>query len=369
MRNFLILMMGLVMVSCQSKGDSSLKASVNNVKDGTPVYISTLERGNRTVPVDTVKVENGKIVVDLPNVDFQTLNILKIDGVRGNMLFINENKPLKATIYKDSLRKSRVTGGPANKLFLAYTNRLYKSNHELMDLHYKYTKEQLNDPKVKTTIRNTQERIMNENTVFRKKAIQEHPDLLPTLFIFSDMLRTQAVPLPEMKEMFKGLSSQLKETYIGRNINNQLEQASAVAIGSKAPQFSAKTPEGKELSLADAMGEKYTLVDFWASWCKPCRAENPNVVKVYKKYHDKGLAIIGVSLDKDKAKWKAAIKEDGLQWHQVSNLKFWQDPIAKMYNVRAIPANFLLDKDGKIVAKNLRGQALEIKMAELLGDK
>src|SRR5699024_12124864 len=92
-----------------------------------------------------------------------------------------------------------------------------------------------------------------------------------------------------------------------------------------------------------------------ASWCKPCRQENPNVVKVYKEYHDKGLNILGVSLDKSHTPWVKAIKKDGLEWQQISNLKFWQDPIAKKYNVRAIPANFLLDQDGKIVAQDLRG--------------
>jgi thiol-disulfide isomerase/thioredoxin len=110
---------------------------------------------------------------------------------------------------------------------------------------------------------------------------------------------------------------------------------------------------------------KVTIVDFWAAWCKPCRAENPNVVKIYNKYHDKGLNILGVSLDRKAEDWKKAIEDDGLTWNHVSNVDYF-DEIAKLYNVEAIPATFILDAEGTIIAKNLRGPALEEKIAELL---
>ncbi|MDO1499000.1 TlpA disulfide reductase family protein [Winogradskyella maritima] len=109
------------------------------------------------------------------------------------------------------------------------------------------------------------------------------------------------------------------------------------------------------MALADVLG-KVTLIDFWAAWCKPCRAENPNVVSVYNKYHEKGLNIIGVSLDRTADAWKKAIEDDGLTWNHVSHVAYFNDPIAKLYNVNAIPAAFLLDENGVIIAKNLRGQ-------------
>ena len=115
--------------------------------------------------------------------------------------------------------------------------------------------------------------------------------------------------------------------------------------------------------------DKPVIVDFWASWCGPCRAENPNVVALYKELHAKGLNIIGVSLDKDAAKWKEAISKDGLVWPQISNLKFWDEPIAKQYNVQSIPATFILDATGTIVAKDLKGAALKAKIIELLNAK
>ena len=138
-----------------------------------------------------------------------------------------------------------------------------------------------------------------------------------------------------------------------------------LSIGSMAPEISLDSPEGKELSLASLRG-KYVLIDFWASWCGPCRQENPNVVKMYEKYKTKGFEIYSVSLDSEKGRWLGAIKQDNLGWAHVSDLKGWQSKGAASYQVQAIPQTFLLDKDGKIIAKNLRGAALEAKLMEVL---
>jgi thiol-disulfide isomerase/thioredoxin len=129
--------------------------------------------------------------------------------------------------------------------------------------------------------------------------------------------------------------------------------------------FSGPNPQGKIISLKESLG-KVTIVDFWASWCGPCRQENPNVVALYKELHGKGLNIIGVSLDKDAKAWKDAIAKDKLTWNQVSNLKFWDEPIAAQYKVESIPATFILDASGNVVAKDLRGEALRAKILELL---
>lgn len=136
-------------------------------------------------------------------------------------------------------------------------------------------------------------------------------------------------------------------------------------IGAIPPEIELPTPEGENLKLSDLRG-KVVLVDFWASWCRPCRRENPNVVKVYNKYKDQGFDILSVSLDRSRDPWLQAIKADQMSWNHVSDLKFWQSEAAKAYRVSSIPATFLLDKDGKIIAKNLRGPALEAKVAEVL---
>jgi len=145
----------------------------------------------------------------------------------------------------------------------------------------------------------------------------------------------------------------------------KLDVARRIDVGLQAPDISLTDISGKEVSLSSYRG-KITLLDFWASWCGPCRMENPAVVKAYKAYHDKGFDIYAVSLDASKAPWKAAVAKDSLAWTQVSDLKGWKSPAAVLYGIQAIPSNILIDKNGLILAKNLRGEELEKKLAELL---
>ena len=139
------------------------------------------------------------------------------------------------------------------------------------------------------------------------------------------------------------------------------------AMGQIAPEIELPNPEGQLVKLSSLRG-KYVLIDFWAKWCGPCRRENPNVVKAYHEFKDKGFEVFGVSLDRTKEDWVKAIAEDGLVWTQVSDLKYFESQAAKDYNINAIPFSVLIDQQGKIIAKDLRGAALEKKLAEVMGD-
>ncbi len=150
-----------------------------------------------------------------------------------------------------------------------------------------------------------------------------------------------------------------------KELTARLEPLRATATGTPAPEINLPTPEGPKLALSSLRG-KYVLIDFWASWCGPCRQENPNVVKAYNQFKDKGFTIYSVSLDQDKAKWERAIAADGLTWHHVSDLAGWNSVAGAAYGVKAIPQSFLIDPQGKIIAKNLRGEALAAKLAEVL---
>ena len=151
-----------------------------------------------------------------------------------------------------------------------------------------------------------------------------------------------------------------------QSIQGRIASVQALSVGGTPPDIALNTPEGEELKLSDLRG-KVILVDFWASWCGPCRRENPNVKKVYEKYKDQGFDILGVSLDRQNDAWVKAIAKDGLEWHHISDLKGWQSAAAAAYGVRSIPATFLLDAEGKIIARNLRGDALEAKLKEVFG--
>jgi peroxiredoxin len=196
--------------------------------------------------------------------------------------------------------------------------------------------------------------------------VTAHPDDRFSLFVLP-----QAVGYaPEAKDYatrFAQLSPRLRAMPQGVRIADKIKQLERVAVGATAPDFTQATPDGKPLTLSSLRG-KYVLIDFWASWCGPCRRENPNVVAAYNKFKDKGFTILGVSLDKDTGReaWLKAIEKDGLAWNQVSDLKYWQNAAAKDYGVQAIPQNFLIDPSGKIVATNLRGEKLQETLSQLL---
>ena len=172
----------------------------------------------------------------------------------------------------------------------------------------------------------------------------------------------------DIAPLFNGLSPAIKASESGKQFAERLPKIKAVALGAIAPEFAEADTAGKMVSLSSFRG-KYVLIDFWASWCGPCRQENPNVVKAFNHYKGQKFTIVGVSLDRPgaKDKWLKAIHKDGLAWTQLSDLKFWDSKAAGLYAVRGIPQNFLLDPDGKIVGKNLRGEDLENKLEEIFG--
>lgn len=162
----------------------------------------------------------------------------------------------------------------------------------------------------------------------------------------------------------QALQAEIPNNYHVQNLVARVEAKRSLAIGAEAPDIALPNPEGEVISLSSLRGN-YVLIDFWAAWCRPCRMENPNVVRVYNRYADKNFEILGVSLDKTKEAWLAAIEQDGLPWLHISDLKFWKSEAARRYQIQSIPATYLIDPDGKIIAKNLRGVTLEAKLKEI----
>jgi peroxiredoxin len=205
--------------------------------------------------------------------------------------------------------------------------------------------------------------IKEKEAMYLKKFIDDNTSSLASLAII-DRLNAET-DVDYFVKLDKGLSAKYPKSDYVKMFHMRVSEMNKLGIGSLAPDISLSTPEGKTVSLTSYKG-KVVLVDFWASWCRPCRAENPNVVKAYKEFHAKGFDVLGVSLDRDKAAWQKAIADDHLTWTHISDLGMWSSSVVKLYNISGIPFSVLLDKEGRIVAKGLRGEELENAIRKLL---
>ena len=197
-----------------------------------------------------------------------------------------------------------------------------------------------------------------------KTFILNNPDSQVSILTLGEYAQMTS-DISEVEPLFNSLSSAIQNTNEGQAISKQIALGKITAVGAVAPDFTQNDPKGNPVKLSDFRG-KYLLIDFWASWCRPCREENPNVVKAYQQYKNKNFEILGVSLDNSTPAWEAAIEKDELTWPQVSDLKGWKNEVAVQYNVLSVPQNLLLDPNGVIIAKNLRGKDLSKSLEKYL---
>lgn len=352
-------------ISCENdKADFS--AQIDGLPDLTNVYVSKLGKNNQPVPLDTVQIQQGSFKVNIEKGKPQQINMIKIDGVESNLFFVNEDEPIEAILYKDSLRSSKIIGGKHNSLLMKYMDTLKVKSKKMYDLSNDMRQAMMDkDRESYMSLKKQQDNYQKEDITFRKKIASENPNSIIAALALSDLMSEKKIPNKEIEKIYEGFSNEVKDHTLGKLIKENIAKMSKTDIGAKAQTFKAPNPEGEMVSLEDAMG-KLTLIDFWASWCKPCRIENPNVVKVFNEFKDDGFSIISISLDKTERGWKKAIKDDNMDWYHVSNLEYWNEPIAKEWGVRSIPATFLIDEKGVIIAKNLRGDALRKKVSEYL---
>lgn len=363
----------LTTFACNQLKDNEfiINGEASGIENGKKVFIEVQTETGFTVK-DTGVVENGKFELKGETNEID-LAFIRIENENINLPLILENGKINVLIKTDTVQNSIVSGTLNNDKFQSY-------NDQSKIVARKFGKfQKANAEKIKAAkIANDTARvnqIMKEYNSFQEdmnkvsvKFIKENKNAYLSVLLLENFLMRQYLTPEEVKGYYEKLDKSLLETKSAKNIKKVLDSMTENTLGKPAPNFSAPSPEGKTISLKESLG-KVTIIDFWASWCGPCRAENPNVVAMYNELHSKGLNIIGVSLDKDAAKWKEAIAKDKLTWTHVSNLKFWDEPIAKQYNVQSIPATFILDAKGNIVAKDLRGNALKAKVKELLGVK
>lgn len=361
------LFLSLILFSCNKAGNGYiLEGTIEGEgTEGTELTLRKYGDNTQLITVDSATIKEGKFTFKGGPTERPELHYIFFGIGQENIPVIIENGEIEVSAQKDSLGFAKVGGTLQNDLFYDFLKGSRVLNRKAASMNQDMRSAQgKRDTVTMNSIREEYFELMEEAKGYELDYVKNNPNALVSALIIYRILTTKAKPFEEIQEMFETLTPEIKASSTGVKIKEVLDKEMSTSIGATAPNFSAPTPDGKELALNDVLG-KATIVDFWAAWCKPCRAENPNVVNIYNKYKDKGLSILGVSLDRNANDWKKAIEDDGLTWHHVSNVQYF-DEIARLYNVDAIPATFILDEKGVIVAKDLRGASLEQKISELL---
>ncbi|MEI3802494.1 MULTISPECIES: TlpA disulfide reductase family protein [unclassified Chitinophaga] len=347
----------------------TIKGSVSNIKEPVKVFLTYKVDGERLM--DSTIMKGGRFTfkgsVHAPKEAHLVVkhNNLPPDPttrpVEDILAFLIEDKTITIAA-KDSIKNAVITGSVTNDdntKVNAMLKPIYDQYEKLNEEFKSKPLEQQKDTAYLNSLDRRANIIKDEIIAAKMKYVKANHNKYMALMAFNSTLPPEFDAIAAEKE-FNQFDELLRQSDLGKELGTRIAKVKKTQEGAAAPDFTQLDASGKPVKLSDFRG-KYVLLDFWASWCGPCRRENPNVVKAYNNFKDKGFTVLGVSLDKpdDREKWLAAIEKDGLQWTQVTDLKAWDNEAAKLYEVNAIPMNFLIDPNGKIIGKYLRGEALE----------
>ena len=358
----------LFLSSCGSSDNQFELIGNADVSDGTMIYVLQADQNNQPYIKDSTSVQSNsfefKGISSTPQISY-----IQVQGVNGYVLAILENGDIKADIYKDSISKSKVYGTKSNDDFIKYKSET-KSLVDVMNNISSDAQNAIMSGDVVTAMELEKEYNSKEREVmlYEWDFIVDNLDSYMSALLLEVFMIENKVNKDSIIDVYESFSNRIKVSDVGKNIADLLSQfEDPIEVGEIAPDFTAPSIDGPDITLSNVLlDNKVTLLDFWAAWCRPCRIENPNLVRLHKKYKDAGFDIIGVSLDRTREQWEQAVIDDNLPWTQVSNLNFWNDPVARRYSIRAIPQSYLLNKDGLVMGKNLRGQELEDRILSLL---